>query len=158
MKRRAHAIHLHIIHLFMCDASSLHSLLCSSAAATAQAASAQQIAQCRWLSGLFQQQFKKCALAFTRVSRPQMSPLSFFFSFFLFFAAAVDAAYDCSFNSSYPRSYVALATNFTPVIDGRIDDEFWLETPWTEPFVDISTAASPPLLTRAKIRWDKEWL
>ena len=89
---------------------------------------------------------------------PPLAHCNFVVTFFLFFAAALDAAYDCSFNSSYPRSYVALATNFTPVIDGRIDDEFWREAPWTEPFVDISTAASPPLLTRAKIRWDKEWL
>ena len=90
-----------------------------------------------------------------------MSPLAprcAFVAFFAIFAAAVNAAPDCSFESSYPRSYVALATNSTPVIDGRIDDEFWRETLWTEPFVDISTTATPPLLTRAKIRWDKEWL
>ncbi len=76
----------------------------------------------------------------------------------VFFAAAINAAPDCLFNASYPRSYVALATNSSPVIDGVIDDDFWRETPWTEAFVDISTDTPPPLLTRAKIRWDKEWL
>ena len=73
-------------------------------------------------------------------------------------AAVIDAAPDCLFNASYPRSYVALATKSSPVIDGLIDDEFWQETPWTESFVDISTDTPPPLLTRAKIRWDEEWL
>jgi hypothetical protein len=74
------------------------------------------------------------------------------------FAAAANAAPDCSFNSTYPRSYVALAAKSSPVIDGVIDDDFWRHTPWTEPFVDISTSTPPPLLTRAKIRWDNEWL
>lgn len=72
--------------------------------------------------------------------------------------SAVAAAADCSFNASYPRSYVALAASTSPVIDGFIDDDFWRDAPWTEPFVDISTSATPPLLTRAKIRWDAKWL
>ena len=79
-------------------------------------------------------------------------------AFIFLLAAAVYAAPDCSFNATYPRSYVALSANISPVVDGLIDDDFWRDTPWTEAFVDISTSVLPPLLTRAKIRWDDDWL
>jgi hypothetical protein len=97
--------------------------------------------------------------------KPQMSTFSprfhlscYFIAAIVLFTDSIKASPDCSFNASYPRSYVALATNSSPVIDGQIDDEFWRATPWTEAFVDISTETPPHLVTRAKIRWDKEWL
>jgi hypothetical protein len=89
---------------------------------------------------------------------PRFHLSCYFIAAIVLFTVSIEASPDCSFNASYPRSYVALATNSSPVIDGQIDDEFWRATPWTEAFVDISTETPPPLVTRAKIRWDKEWL
>lgn len=60
----------------------------------------------------------------------------------------------------YPRQYVAYrATNgTTPTFDGRLDEPFWEEVPFTEDYVDISTTTIPKFITKAKIRWDDEWV
>jgi hypothetical protein len=72
---------------------------------------------------------------------------------------AAGAPFDCSFNASYPRQYIAYKTaSSSLVIDGRLDDAAWLEVPFTERFVDISTATPPRLATHAKVRWDDTFL
>eukprot|EP00466_Bigelowiella_natans_P012104 jgi/Bigna1/34803/e_gw1.7.56.1 len=67
---------------------------------------------------------------------------------------------DCSYSNSYPRQYVAykLEEGKPISIDGRMDEEAWSEVGYTETFVDISTETTPRLDTRAKIRWDDEFL
>ncbi|XP_064600984.1 uncharacterized protein LOC135467150 [Liolophura sinensis] len=60
-----------------------------------------------------------------------------------------------------PRSYIAYHLGGeTITIDGKLTDRAWQDVSWTEPFVDIrgEDYAIPPLLTRAKIRWNDEFL
>jgi len=64
----------------------------------------------------------------------------------------------CDFTDSYPRQLVAVRAGTPPVIDGRLDEPVWEEVEWSESFVDISGAAPPRFSTRAKVRWDDEWL
>jgi predicted esterase len=58
-----------------------------------------------------------------------------------------------------PRFYECRRATETLVIDGRIDEQSWRNTPWTEPFVDIEgdRQAAPRLLTRAKMLWDDRY-
>lgn len=101
--------------------------------------------------------------------------------------SAPQPATDCTFASSYPRQYVAYASTAWPAMDGRLDEPFWTAVPWTEDFVgglqpsprpptlsgphsaplsrvpppppaDISTASTPGKRTRAKIRYDDQYL
>jgi hypothetical protein len=61
---------------------------------------------------------------------------------------------DCTYSSSYPRQYVASHLRGAPIIiDGQLDEAAWLDAPWTEDFIDISTDTKPRFQTRAKIRW-----
>lgn len=74
-------------------------------------------------------------------------------------APAAAGAFDCTFGASLPRSLVAhRAAPGSVAVDGRLDEPAWAEVAWTEDFVDISTPAVPPLRTRAKVRWDEEFL
>ena len=83
----------------------------------------------------------------------------------------------------YPRQYVALrapppppphppsssstldespgslpvATTAT-TIDGDLDKPFWTDVDWTDDFVDIATDTLPGFRTKAKMRWDDEFL
>eukprot|EP00884_Botryococcus_braunii_P005144 jgi/Botrbrau1/14630/Bobra.0364s0014.1 len=66
--------------------------------------------------------------------------------------------FDCNFTSSYPKQYIAYATNHSIKIDGRLDDPAWAEVGFTDEFVDIFTDVRPRFRTRAKMRWDKDWL
>ena len=71
------------------------------------------------------------------------------------------SADDCAFIAdTRPRQYVAyrLADGQQLTLDGRLDDAAWAEVGWSEPFVDISEAATPPLRTQVKLRWDEEYL
>ncbi len=72
--------------------------------------------------------------------------------------AAPARAIDCTFKDSYPRQYVAFKTDHDLVIDGKLDDPAWQEVGFTESFVDISTNFTPKYETRAKIRWDDQFL
>ena len=88
---------------------------------------------------------------------------------------------DCSFSSSYPRHLVTykLQADDTIKIDGRLDDQAWVDVEWSQDFQDIrfgylqfifntkqvgglsiisSTDVVPRLRTRMKIRWDDDWL
>jgi len=62
------------------------------------------------------------------------------------------------FSALYPRQYVSFYTTFPPAMDGKLDDAIWAEVPWTENFVDISTNVTPRFETRAKMRWDDNFL
>jgi hypothetical protein len=73
-------------------------------------------------------------------------------------ATAAAAPFDCTFNASYPRQYVAYRTDHPLVVDGRLDDPAWVAVPFTERFVDISTATRPRLATYVKMRWDAQFL
>ncbi len=57
-----------------------------------------------------------------------------------------------------PKHYVCRPAAKPIVIDGRLDDAAWQDTPWTDPFVDIEGDAKPrpPLETRAKLLWDED--
>jgi hypothetical protein len=46
------------------------------------------------------------------------------------------------------------------VIDGKLDEQAWLDVTWSEPFMDIQGLSfpTPRFETRMKIRWDDEWL
>eukprot|EP00759_Apiculatamorpha_spiralis_P059140 PhF_6_TR9717/c0_g1_i1/m.14955 len=59
---------------------------------------------------------------------------------------------------NYPRQYISYFTSTPPIIDGNINEPVWNEVPFTENFVDISTNVVPKFITKAKIRWDNEWL
>jgi len=66
---------------------------------------------------------------------------------------------DCSFSTTYPRQMVSYKVEPGVIsVDGKLDEEAWEEVEWTEDFVDISLEKSPRLRTRAKVRWDNEWL
>lgn len=58
----------------------------------------------------------------------------------------------CQFAAALPRQYVAYKVVEPPLIDGQLDDDSWLEVPWTEPFTDIHDRPPPRFQTRAKIR------
>ncbi|KAJ9465116.1 hypothetical protein DIPPA_01285 [Diplonema papillatum] len=75
-------------------------------------------------------------------------------------AARVQADFDCSFNATYPKQYVAykVAPSEVPVIDGKLDDKVWQDVPWTDYFIDIANDVVPRFDTRAKMRWDDDWL
>ncbi len=72
----------------------------------------------------------------------------------------VVAVKECSFQDIYPRQYVAhkLAKHETIKLDGHLDDSAWLDAPFTENFVDISTSTKPQYNTKAKIRYDDDFL
>ena len=55
-----------------------------------------------------------------------------------------------------PRSAVVFRAAPAPKIDGRLDDEAWQRSAWSEPFVDIEGDAKPKprLQTRMKMLWD----
>ena len=64
----------------------------------------------------------------------------------------------------YPRQHIAFRATRTPGskpavhIDGDLSKPFWEEVPWTEDFVDIATETAPKFRTRAKIRFDDNFL
>jgi hypothetical protein len=83
----------------------------------------------------------------------------------------IDPLHHLPYAAVYPRQYVALRAPPSPpsssssdecgttiAIDGDLDKEFWNEVDWTMDFVDIATETSPYLRTRAKIRWDDDFL
>lgn len=72
--------------------------------------------------------------------------------------SSITFAFDCSFYDTYPKQYVAYYTKTPLVIDGSLTDKGWAEVPWTDEFVDISTATKPKYTTQAKIRYDDNFL
>eukprot|EP00054_Salpingoeca_dolichothecata_P025967 m.183670 g.183670 ORF g.183670 m.183670 type:complete len:370 (-) comp25516_c0_seq5:78-1187(-) len=66
----------------------------------------------------------------------------------------------CDFTSHYPYQYVSYFASAPPVLDGKLDEPFWEEVAWTQPFLDISGPSfpTPRFLTHAKIRWDNTHL
>ncbi len=68
------------------------------------------------------------------------------------------AAPDCKFADTRPREYVALKLDAPLTLDGNLNKAAWLAVPWTSDFVDISTATTPRLRTRSKLRWDDDFL
>ena len=73
-----------------------------------------------------------------------------------------DVAKDtCGFPELYPRQYVAYFSETPPDIDGRLDEQFWGDVGWSEPFVDIRGCdykPQPRFDTRVKVRWDAAYL
>jgi len=67
---------------------------------------------------------------------------------------------DCTYAAAYPKQYVAHKTSaLAPdTLDGNLNKTVWTQVPWTEDFVDISTKTIPKLRTRAKMRWDDDFL
>jgi hypothetical protein len=67
---------------------------------------------------------------------------------------------DCSYSKTYPRQYVTshLLDGEAIYVDGKLDEAAWAAVPWTEDFRDISTDTLPKFKTRAKVRWDDEYL
>jgi hypothetical protein len=71
------------------------------------------------------------------------------------------ASFDCSFEDSYPKQYVVHKTSQKPVIDGKLDEPMWKDAQWTDEFLDISQPSittKPRFYTRAKMRWDDDYL
>lgn len=75
-------------------------------------------------------------------------------------AAKVVSDPECLYKDYYPRQYVAYKTDqLNPEkLDGNLNKQVWQEVAWTEDFVDISTSTTPHLRTRAKVRWDEQFL
>ncbi len=74
--------------------------------------------------------------------------------------AVIDTSPQVPTDLPLPRGYVCYQTN-TPIhIDGKLDENAWLEAPWTEDFVDIEgpRKPAPRFRTRAKMLWDKQYL
>ncbi len=63
-------------------------------------------------------------------------------------------------SSAPPRGYVAYRTSAPIRIDGRLDDDEWNDASWTEDFLDIEgdIRPRPRFRTRAKMRWDDQYL
>ncbi len=61
---------------------------------------------------------------------------------------------------SAQRHYVCYYTAEKPVIDGAGNERVWQQASWSEDFVDIEGDLKPlpPLRTRTKMLWDKEYL
>lgn len=59
-----------------------------------------------------------------------------------------------------PRTYVCYRSEEPVKMDGKLDDESWANTVWTEEFVDIEGELKPKpyFRTRAKMLWDDEFL
>lgn len=59
-----------------------------------------------------------------------------------------------------PQQYVCYRTNQPVNVDGRMDEQAWKLTPWTELFVDIEGHLKPKpyFETRAKLMWDSSYL
>jgi hypothetical protein len=59
-----------------------------------------------------------------------------------------------------PKHYVCHRARGPLAIDGRLDDAAWAKAPWTDAFVDIEgdKKPRPPLITRAKLLWDDQYL
>ena len=59
-----------------------------------------------------------------------------------------------------PRSYKVKRVTTPVIIDGKLNDTAWMDTPWTEDFVDIEGELKPqPLFrTRAKMVFDDQYL
>ena len=54
--------------------------------------------------------------------------------------------------------YICERLRGSPVIDGRINEEEWKGSEWTEDFVDITGGGEyPPLRTQARMAWDDEY-
>jgi len=71
------------------------------------------------------------------------------------------AANTCGFPELYPRQYVAYFAASPPVIDGRLDEQFWADVGWSQSFVDIrgiDYTPPPRFDTRVKVRWDATFL
>lgn len=56
-----------------------------------------------------------------------------------------------------PRGYLCRMTPTPPAMDGDLEGGAWARAPWTKPFRDIEgdLKPDPPLLTRAKMLWDR---
>jgi hypothetical protein len=64
-----------------------------------------------------------------------------------------------SSSSSFDESSGSLpAATTATTIDGDLDKPFWTDVDWTDDFVDIATDTSPGFRTKAKMRWDDEFL
>jgi hypothetical protein len=60
--------------------------------------------------------------------------------------------------SSFDKSSGSLPAATATTIDGDLDKPFWTDVDWTDDFVDIATETSPGFRTKAKMRWDDEFL
>ena len=81
-------------------------------------------------------------------------------------AAAPLGVRDWRMLDAYPAQYVArrLAPSESIAVDGRLDEDAWTTTPWTEGLVDITRhtdeqrdAVPADLQARVKIRWDADY-
>lgn len=59
---------------------------------------------------------------------------------------------------SPPRRMQASGIRQAPLVDGRLDEQAWQNTPWSHEFSDISSGALPPLRTRVRLMWDDQAL
>jgi len=70
--------------------------------------------------------------------------------------------FDCTYSSLYPRQYVSYKLEPGALdpssLDGDLTKQVWAEVPWTDDFVDIATITTPKFQTRAKIRWDDQFV
>jgi hypothetical protein len=59
-----------------------------------------------------------------------------------------------------PKSYIMYYSAQPLNVDGKLDEQIWNETPWTENFMDIEGEAKPAPLyrTRVKMLWDDKYL
>ena len=64
------------------------------------------------------------------------------------------------FEQPKPKSYVCYRSDKVINIDGRIDDEIWEKTEWTDEFVDIEGTLKPlpRFKTKVKMLWDDNYL
>ncbi|MCF7794625.1 MAG: carbohydrate-binding family 9-like protein [Candidatus Cloacimonetes bacterium] len=75
---------------------------------------------------------------------------------------AEKALLDCGFpvpNIEFnPKIYNCLKTETAPILDGKLDDEAWKMSEWTDEFVDIegNSKPLPYLKTKAKLLWDED--
>eukprot|EP00298_Acanthocystis_sp_HF-20_P021245 c27474_g1_i1.p1 GENE.c27474_g1_i1~~c27474_g1_i1.p1 ORF type:complete len:386 (+),score=142.90 c27474_g1_i1:2-1159(+) len=64
----------------------------------------------------------------------------------------------CEDRLYYPKHYVSYFTDTPLVNDGNLNEIGWTDVAWTDEFVDISTNVVPRYSTKAKIRWDNNFL
>jgi hypothetical protein len=91
-----------------------------------------------------------------------MKNSSYIFLFTLYISLQASAQQEIiPFDKAYKRTYdIRKSTAAPPSIDGRMDEAFWEQTPWSEPFVQVmpDERVPSPSVTRMKLLYDNTYI
>lgn len=86
--------------------------------------------------------------------------LNFILLFFALSHLNADRKFPIPMIDDTPLNYVCYQTTETLSIDGKLEEESWLKSEWTQDFVDIegNLKPIPSFTTKAKLLWNKDYL